>query len=770
MKKTSSYGALLTSFVSLLLCCVMLLGTTFAWFTDTVTTTNNIIQSGSLDIEFEYSENLTSWTEIDSTSEVLNNSAIWEPGFTDVVYLRVKNVGDLAVKYQFGVNIVEEKGGVNKADEAFKLSDYINFGVIEMSSTDVAFADRDEAVAAITNAKKLGAGLTDAGALLAEENKTYALVVYMPAETGNVANYKKGNDDANRPLIKLGLSAYATQLTKEQDSFDELYDAGAPWIGVSDVSWYLENPDATEFVITTAEELAGFASIVNGTATGDMVLYSTTPATFIDSFKGKTVKLGANIDLDNLAWTPIGDVDADDYVGFQGTFDGQGHIISNLNINSTSWGQGLFGYLQEKGAVIKNFRVHNASVKAADTSAVVAGYATFGTFSNIGVTGDVTVEGKEHMGVIVGNGYYANFDNCYVDTKAGSTVTTTTGSFVGGIVGYHGELGLAIKNCSVKNINITGFAAVGGITGLASASNTIDGCSVENVTLTKTRDGGNQAIGLIAGCYAYNPNKPNTITNCTAKSVTLNGNYEGVKNILHGSEYSGQTVTNFVIDGIVTENITDNLVELVETIRVTTVEELKTAFANVTAPVVIDATGVVADITSADFFEIPCGITLKGLTVNAKYRGGNYVVFKNGTAGPVVLEDCSFGNSDRSILLCADDDTVDSIIFNNCTFKGQVLSNQVNNPDGVSEFNNCLFTKSDSSPYNFTEGMGGTHVFNNSTFDYTGVNQSSMGVINNGSVNVYSESGYSTTVILNSCTRTNCGTRKYGSNSTLTIK
>ena len=68
--------------------------------------------------------------------------------------------------------------------------------------------------------------------------------------------------------------------------------------------------------------------------------------------------------------------------------------------------------------------------------------------------------------------------------------------------------------------------------------------------------------------------------------------------------------------------------------------------------------------------------------------------------------------------------------------------------------------------------MGGSHIFNECTFDYTGVTQSNIGIINTGCVNSTSDSdgSYSTEVVLNNCTRTNCGTRKSGPNSTLTIK
>ena len=93
--------ALLSSAVSLLLCVSMLLGTTFAWFTDSVTSANNIIKYGNLDIELEY-WNGTDWVDVAGKSDILTNT-LGEPGVTEVAYLRVANAGSLVLKYQLGV-------------------------------------------------------------------------------------------------------------------------------------------------------------------------------------------------------------------------------------------------------------------------------------------------------------------------------------------------------------------------------------------------------------------------------------------------------------------------------------------------------------------------------------------------------------------------------------------------------------------------------------------------------------------------------------------
>ena len=109
--------ALLSSIVSLILCFTMLLSTTYAWFTDTVVSGNNIITAGNLDIELEY-WNGTEWADVKAASDILTNT-LWEPGVTEVAYLRVANAGSLAFKYQLSINIVSETAGKNVAGDDF---------------------------------------------------------------------------------------------------------------------------------------------------------------------------------------------------------------------------------------------------------------------------------------------------------------------------------------------------------------------------------------------------------------------------------------------------------------------------------------------------------------------------------------------------------------------------------------------------------------------------------------------------------------------------
>ena len=88
MKNKSLRRSLLTSVVSLATCSTMFVGTTFAWFTDSVTSARNVIQSGNLDITLKYWDDKTdSFKTVEKTTEIFNNAARWEPGHTEVAYL-----------------------------------------------------------------------------------------------------------------------------------------------------------------------------------------------------------------------------------------------------------------------------------------------------------------------------------------------------------------------------------------------------------------------------------------------------------------------------------------------------------------------------------------------------------------------------------------------------------------------------------------------------------------------------------------------------------
>jgi predicted ribosomally synthesized peptide with SipW-like signal peptide len=215
--------------MALFLCFAMLLGTTFAWFTDSVISSNNIITAGNLDIELYYMNDETSdWEKVDKNTNIFKKDTLWEPGHTEVVKFKIVNEGSLALKYQLGVNVASEVGSVNVNDVEFKLSDFIKFGIVDGAQSYT----RDQAIAAAeaNGATALNTAYNSAVTSLEAKNddntdeKIVTMVVYMPTTVGNEANYKKG---AAVPTINLGINLFATQHTAESDSFNDQYDKDA---------------------------------------------------------------------------------------------------------------------------------------------------------------------------------------------------------------------------------------------------------------------------------------------------------------------------------------------------------------------------------------------------------------------------------------------------------------------------------------------------------------------------------------------------------------
>lgn len=223
-----------------------------------------------------------------------------------------------------------------------------------------------------------------------------------------------------------------------------------------------------------------------------------------NTFDGKTVKLMADIDLNNQPWTPIGL--AENSAKFTGTFDGNGKTIYNLNIvsvdsrvliNGSYTAAGFFGATT---GTIKNFTIDGAIIKhvlgagsngTANGIAVVAGSTAYGaTIDGVHVK-NAKVEGNRYVAGIVGY-MDGTVSNCTVD---GIELIATpnevkngydNGDKVGGIVGYvntHGSVH-SITNNIVTNFTIKGYRDLGGIVGYARSGMTFTGNKVSKGSVT----------------------------------------------------------------------------------------------------------------------------------------------------------------------------------------------------------------------------------------------------------------------------------------------
>ena len=208
--KKATKRALLTSVMALVMCVVMLVGTTFAWFTDTASTGVNKIQAGNLDIELQMKDNDGNWVKAEGktlTFKTKDNRAadkiLWEPGCRyELPELRIVNKGNLALKYKITVNGVTGDA---------KLLEAIDF-TAKMGTTEIALDNLKGAI--LPN----GAAPTSAGE---------AVEVTEPITIKGVMKTTAGNEYQGLSIDGIGITVVATQYTYENDSIDNTYDANA---------------------------------------------------------------------------------------------------------------------------------------------------------------------------------------------------------------------------------------------------------------------------------------------------------------------------------------------------------------------------------------------------------------------------------------------------------------------------------------------------------------------------------------------------------------
>ena len=211
MTNNTTKRALISSAVALALCFVMLVGTTFAWFTDEVSSDNNVIKTGTLDIELykwvddankvAISESSAPLFGKDSstTANADSSDTLWEPGKTQTVYLSIKNNGSLDLKYKVAIEVTNIEKGLNEVMEYIITPD-AKYGTVTKADLDWS---QGIAVNPDTNIATEDVPLTVGG------EHFFALSVHMDEYAGN--DYQDGN-------ITFNIKVLAAQLASESDT------------------------------------------------------------------------------------------------------------------------------------------------------------------------------------------------------------------------------------------------------------------------------------------------------------------------------------------------------------------------------------------------------------------------------------------------------------------------------------------------------------------------------------------------------------------------
>ena len=201
-ESTKTKKALRGSLFALFLCIVLLIGTTFAWFTDTASTGVNKIQSGRLDVDLQIKEG-DKWVSAEGkTLDFVkaagheNEAILWEPGCTyELPELRVVNKGNLALKYKIQIT------GIQGDEELNKVIDW-------------TYSVSGEAVASLDTERHLAA-------------KTGEDDVFDTLKIKGHMQESAGNEYQDKSIDGVSITVVATQDTVENDSFGNTYDANA---------------------------------------------------------------------------------------------------------------------------------------------------------------------------------------------------------------------------------------------------------------------------------------------------------------------------------------------------------------------------------------------------------------------------------------------------------------------------------------------------------------------------------------------------------------
>ncbi len=244
MANKSTKRTLTSSVLALALCFAMLLGTTFAWFTDSATSKGNVIKTGSFGIELNV-WNGTNYEPVDSAPII--NAVNWEPGTTEVVYLSIANVGTLDLKYKVALSVYETLSNLHEVMEYAITPDATPSNPVTSWTNGIGVIPGVNQTAA--NNVPLQAGATH----------YFALSIHMDDNAGN--GYENGQ-------IMFDINVLAAQLASEEDSFGSEYDKDATYFIVSDAVTIPDN--ATEETVLTSKNPAKAvkveipANIVNG--------------------------------------------------------------------------------------------------------------------------------------------------------------------------------------------------------------------------------------------------------------------------------------------------------------------------------------------------------------------------------------------------------------------------------------------------------------------------------------------------------------------------
>ena len=506
--KRATKRALLTSVMALVMCVVMLAGTTFAWFTDTASTGVNKIQAGNLKVDIIGEDSDAHIEKLDFTKAAMTDAEagaeiLWEPGCRYLTQgFRIANKGNLALKWKAVVN----KGTTAANEGGFDLLDVIDFYLVTKNVDGTT--KTEEALTEFTGNLK----------------KTETSDVYY---IKGVMQTTAGNDYQGLTIDGISITVIATQDTVENDSFDNQYDKDAP----------------LDFEpVATADELkAAAAAGKNVQLTQDVTLMDA-----VTFNKAVTIDLNGKTLISSLNSNGYSLVTKANATIVNGTYKGTG----------TARGIGAYGNLNMRNVTVDVSGLVGVACSAADSrytiedSTIKGGYAlcNFNNNAMINVSNS-TLEGKN-------TGFYHNGSNSGLNltvtgtkVNAGNNGTDATGVYISGSTATRDADGY--QKASFTDCTIKGNAAVEVKYTDLTLNNCIVTATVDSANASYTQnDNGSTTNGF---AVVSTDNATNNTMPKPEGTITINGgSYTGLIG-LHSfakiaTDFPGFVDTTYVIN------------------------------------------------------------------------------------------------------------------------------------------------------------------------------------------------------------------------------
>ena len=707
-RKNATRNALFSSIISLLLCVSMLVGTTFAWFTDKVESGVNTIAAGNLDVELEYKkvvngELAADWTDVKGATTIFDENTLWEPGHVEVAYLKVSNEGSLALKYQLGVNFKDTVIGKTEEGDDIYLSKHLVFAAVEMPDEMTVYSDREAVAVAAGSTKGIVDynGVTKALDAKGGTNDVdyVALIVYMPTTVENEANYR-----GTAPKIELGINLYATQVEAESDSFGDDYDEGA---------------NHKNFKVTTANDLQ---AAVENAKNGDTIIF----ANNVESTDG-TIITDKNITIDlNGKTYSVSDGASTNNRVFK--INGSSEVI--IKNGTLAAGDIAYGTIRTEGTanvILDNMTLSNARGNGLNVKALPGTTVTVNnTVINATLGGGVEAAG----GTIILNDTTINQTGAYdwcsaaIGVNGGGKAIVNSGSYTANTAGTW----VAYVMNSGGTLEINGGNFIGGnATGIIGA---------DHAAVVKINGGNFNSTGAILNMHNNVGTQPNPVATIAGGTFSADPRVSGGWNggISMAAGYSVAQNADGTYSVIFPQESFDALIENAQP-----GETVEIPAGSYTFPASKLEEGMTLECAPGTVFEGKSDLNIKGAavigatfenpndataagTINGTFKDCTFTG-KNGLrwcyAGEtVVFENCVFDGSTYGVHF---DGGAKKVVFKNCKISGfNALAGEIE----LAVFEGCTFVANGRSAYNGINMWGNTEMTNCTfVFDGTAANE-----------------------------------------------